>query len=131
MKTDTYEKGLETLIMHRMTGADCLSAGASGIVAETAPKAGGSGWFAGSAAAYDCEFGMDMEQFFAFCIARTEREIALMQEYRTRLTADAVTGKLDVRAAAAHLPALPADSTLEPVADEPLDETETEETGDV
>jgi type I restriction enzyme, S subunit len=41
-------------------------------------------------------------------IARTEREIALMQEYRTRLTADIVTGKLDVREAAAKLPALPA-----------------------
>ena len=40
-------------------------------------------------------------------IARTEREIALMQEYRTRLTADIVTGKLDVREAAAHLPDLP------------------------
>ena len=38
-------------------------------------------------------------------IARTEREIALMQEYRTRLTADIVTGKLDVREAAAKLPA--------------------------
>jgi type I restriction enzyme S subunit len=38
-------------------------------------------------------------------IARTEREIALMQEYRTRLTADIVTGKLDVREAAARLPA--------------------------
>lgn len=37
-------------------------------------------------------------------IARTEREIALMQEYRTRLTADVVTGKLDVRSAAAKLP---------------------------
>ena len=37
-------------------------------------------------------------------IARTEREIALMQEYRTRLTADIVTGKLDVREAAARLP---------------------------
>ena len=36
--------------------------------------------------------------------ARTEREIALMQEYRSRLTADIVTGKLDVRAAAAKLP---------------------------
>jgi len=36
-------------------------------------------------------------------IARTEREIALMQEYRTRLTADVVTGKLDVRTAAAKL----------------------------
>ena len=41
-------------------------------------------------------------------ITRTEREIALMQEYRTRLTADIVTGKLDVREAAARLPeALP------------------------
>ncbi len=40
-------------------------------------------------------------------ITRTEREIALMQEYRTRLTADVVTGKLDVRAAAAKLPAVP------------------------
>ena len=37
-------------------------------------------------------------------ITRTEREIALMQEYRTRLTADVVTGKLDVREAAARLP---------------------------
>jgi type I restriction enzyme S subunit len=37
-------------------------------------------------------------------IARTEREIALMQEYRARLTADIVTGKLDVREAAARLP---------------------------
>ncbi|MFO1487355.1 MAG: restriction endonuclease subunit S [Verrucomicrobiota bacterium] len=41
---------------------------------------------------------------FNIAIARTEREIALMQEYRTRLTADVVTGKLDVRPAAAHLP---------------------------
>ena len=41
---------------------------------------------------------------FTTAIARTEREIALMQEYRTRLTADLVTGKLDVREAAAQLP---------------------------
>jgi len=40
----------------------------------------------------------------ATAIARTEREIALMKEYRTRLTADIVTGKLDVREAAAKLP---------------------------
>lgn len=37
-------------------------------------------------------------------IARTEREITLLQEYRTHLTADIVTGKLDVREAAAKLP---------------------------
>ena len=34
----------------------------------------------------------------------TRREIELLQEYRTRLVADVVTGKLDVRAAAAQLP---------------------------
>lgn len=35
---------------------------------------------------------------------RTEREIDLLREYRTRLIADVVTGKLDVREAAAQLP---------------------------
>ena len=39
-------------------------------------------------------------------INRYEREIGLLREYRTRLTADVVTGKLDVRAAAAQLPDL-------------------------
>ena len=43
---------------------------------------------------------------FVTAITRTEREIALMREYRTRLTADIVTGKLDVREAAAKLPNL-------------------------
>lgn len=38
-------------------------------------------------------------------IVRTEREIALMREYRTRLVSDVVTGQLDVREAAKHLPA--------------------------
>jgi type I restriction enzyme, S subunit len=37
-------------------------------------------------------------------INRTEREIDLLREYRTRLIADVVTGKLDVREAAARLP---------------------------
>lgn len=37
-------------------------------------------------------------------IASTEREIDLLREYRTRLIADVVTGKLDVRQAAARLP---------------------------
>lgn len=37
-------------------------------------------------------------------IANTEREIHLLREYRTRLIADVVTGKLDVREAAARLP---------------------------
>lgn len=55
--------------------------------------------------------------------ARTEREIALMQEYRTRLTADLVTGKLDVREAAAKLPEVEA----EPPSEDALDVQEPEE----
>lgn len=35
---------------------------------------------------------------------RAHREIELLREYRTRLIADVVTGKLDVREAAARLP---------------------------
>ncbi|MBA3493497.1 MAG: hypothetical protein H0T87_05085 [Gammaproteobacteria bacterium] len=46
-----------------------------------------------------------------------QREINLLREYRTRLIADVVTGKLDVCEAAARLP----DETEEP---EPLDEIE-------
>ena len=37
-------------------------------------------------------------------ISSTRRQIALLREYRTRLIADVVTGKLDVREAAADLP---------------------------
>ena len=37
-------------------------------------------------------------------IGRSEREISLLREYRIRLVADVVTGKLDVREAAARLP---------------------------
>ena len=43
-------------------------------------------------------------------IARAKSEIALIREYRTRLIADVVTGKLDVREAAERLP----DETVEP-----------------
>jgi type I restriction enzyme S subunit len=50
-------------------------------------------------------------------ITRLEREIALLREYRTRLIADVVTGKLDVREAAAML----AEETDE---SEPLEEAE-------
>ena len=39
-------------------------------------------------------------------IERTNREIGLLREYRTRLIADVVTGKLDVREEAAALPAV-------------------------
>ena len=42
-------------------------------------------------------------------ISRTHRQIELIEEYRTRLIADVVTGKLDVREAAAGLPGEPDD----------------------
>lgn len=62
-------------------------------------------------------------------LARTEREIGLLREYRTRLVADVVTGKLDVRTAAAKLPETPADPTIsEELPDEA--ELETVENGD-
>jgi type I restriction enzyme S subunit len=48
---------------------------------------------------------------------RVRREIELFMEFRTRLIADVVTGKLDVRDAAARLPQEAEDL-------EPLDETE-------
>ena len=46
-------------------------------------------------------------------ISRLEREIELLREYRTRLVADVVTGKLDVREAAARLPEEAATDTAE------------------
>ena len=57
-------------------------------------------------------------------INRAKREISLLQEYRTRLVADVVTGKLDVREAAANLPN---EEDEEPEAIEQLDEIAEEE----
>ena len=50
------------------------------------------------------------EELFGLAAAssRLEREVDLLREYRTRLVADVVTGKLDVREAAAQLPDEPA-----------------------
>jgi type I restriction enzyme S subunit len=51
--------------------------------------------------------------------AAVRQDMHLMREYRTRLIADIVTGKLDVREAAARLPEAPDDT-------EPLDDVEAE-----
>lgn len=60
-------------------------------------------------------------------IAEIGREIALLREYRTRLIADVVTGKLDVREAAANLP----DELEEPdLPDETALEVDDEAVGD-
>ena len=59
----------------------------------------------------------EQTQHIAATIDRAQREISLLREYRTRLIADVVTGKLDVREVAARLP----DAADEP---EPLGETD-------
>ncbi|MGZ8873828.1 MAG: restriction endonuclease subunit S [Halobacteriota archaeon] len=60
-------------------------------------------------------------------VERTHREISLLREYRTRLIADVVTGKLDVREAAAKLP----EEAEEPEVVDEIDDIsgELEETG--
>ena len=65
-KTDTTEKGLETLIMRHMTGTDGLASGATGVVADPGKRFGGSGWLAGNPTSYDREFAVDTAQLFTF-----------------------------------------------------------------
>ena len=86
MKTDTTEKGLETLIMRHLTGADGLASGEPEILAEATPRQGGSGWLAGNAASYDREFAVDVEQLFAFLSATQPEETAKLGigDYRDR-----------------------------------------------
>lgn len=55
-------------------------------------------------------------------ISRTEREIALIQEYRTRLISDVVTGKIDVRDIE-----IPDIADIDVTLDESIDEPEGEE----
>jgi type I restriction enzyme, R subunit len=71
MSTDISEKGLESLIMQHMTGADGLVFAADGITAEApdaiaAQKAAGSGWLAGNPKDYDRTYALDVPQLFQF-----------------------------------------------------------------
>lgn len=60
-------------------------------------------------------------------IGRASSEISLLREFRTRLIADVVTGKLDVREAAAKLPdEVPAPVPLDEIDDLPQDEESAE-----
>ena len=70
-----------------------------------------------------CKFLGSELAIFDTALARTEREIGLLREYRTRLVADVVTGKLDVRAAAKHLP----EAAAEPAVETEPEEAEVEE----
>lgn len=63
--------------------------------------------------------GLDVElAAFRKTTSRLEREIDLLREYRTRLIADVVTGKLDVREAAARLPDDAVPEAVEDIADD-------------
>ncbi len=72
--TDISEKGLETIVMRAMTGTDGLEV-APGVVVEEPPdsiaaqKAGGTGYFAGSAKDFDRPHALDAFQLFAFLYA--------------------------------------------------------------
>jgi type I restriction enzyme S subunit len=69
------------------------------------------------------EFVVEKTKVFDSSIERLSREVGLLNEYRTRLVADVVTGKLDVREAATRLPdEAPLDPTEGGV--EPDDEAE-------
>lgn len=46
----------------------------------------------------------DSTKYLETAIEKAQQEIALLREYRTRMIADVVTGRLDVREAAAGLP---------------------------
>jgi type I restriction enzyme, S subunit len=59
-------------------------------------------------------------------VERLEAEIQLLREYRTRLIAEVVTGRLDVRNAAASLPEV----NQRALADEPIDEADELDTAD-
>jgi type I restriction enzyme S subunit len=60
-----------------------------------------------------------------------QREISLVREYRTRLVADVVTGKLDVREVAARLPLEAEEPEIEPGVEEQAQGEEGIENGDL
>jgi type I restriction enzyme, R subunit len=62
--TDTSEKGLETLVMRRMTGVDGIAV--TPEMTEAPTPYGGTGYFAGHPKAYDRAHALDVLQLFAF-----------------------------------------------------------------
>jgi type I restriction enzyme R subunit len=65
MKTDTSEKGLESLIVEAMTGQTLPLAGTGGEVRER-PATYGAGWILGDAREYEREYCLDLIQLRAF-----------------------------------------------------------------
>ena len=71
-------------------------------------------------------FAQDATSKVNATIERLEREIELLREYRARLVADVVTGRLDVIEAAAQLP----DEPTSDKADEPMNDADEIELAD-
>jgi type I restriction enzyme S subunit len=65
-----------------------------------------------------CRFIQEKTGSLNTAITRLEREIELLREYRTRLVADVVTGKFDVREVAARLPEEAGEVGLSDLSDE-------------
>lgn len=68
MRTDTTEKGLETIIVRHMTGTDGLSPATQGSTG-AAPDPTGSGYFVGNPKTFDRAHALDVTQLFAFLIS--------------------------------------------------------------
>ena len=75
MKTDTSEKGLESLIVENMTGV-VSSPGGSGFADEPQPFVGLHNWLLGNPADYDRAWTIDLAQFRAFIAATQPTLIA-------------------------------------------------------
>jgi type I restriction enzyme R subunit len=65
MKTDTSEKGLESLIVAAMTGNTSMAPSVEGVHEASAPY-GGTRWLLGNAEDYDREYGVDFTQLRVF-----------------------------------------------------------------
>ncbi len=72
MKTDTSEKGLESLIVRAMTGRTDLLSPPHKVTETSAPVAGGTGWLVGDPAHYDRDFAIDLVQLRGFLLATQE-----------------------------------------------------------
>ncbi len=65
MVTDTSEKGLESLIVAKLTG-NRSEGGQTGIVADPAESYGGSGYVQGDPKDYDRDHAVDLAKLLAF-----------------------------------------------------------------
>ena len=75
MKTDTSEKGLESLIVRAMTGRTDLLVPPYEPTETSVPAAGGTGWLLGDPKHYDREYAVDLVQLRGFLRA-TQPKIA-------------------------------------------------------